>query len=150
MGLMGTLISRFTPDQALRVSTLPQPSAPDEYPRAVLRVVATTWTIGMSHFNGERNQIALADMFCSTVREKLLDEIEGVTRPSLVHIGDVLRRTRPLLATGRAFEQLSPESFDNSYARLRMEYAKYGVDIEQVADALTHAVDVMRYVAHHS
>jgi hypothetical protein len=150
MGLMETLIRRFTPDQVSpRVLTL-SPASPDQYPRPLLRVVATTWTIGISHFNGERNQIELARMYCSAVREKLLDEIEGVTRPSSVLLGDVITQTRRPSGVAQAFARLTPEDFDASYARLRMEYAKHDVDIEQLADAMVNVVDIMRYIAQHS
>jgi hypothetical protein len=149
MGMMETLIRRFTPDQVLPHVSTPTSAPPDEYPREVLRVIATTWTMAMSHFNGERRQLALAEMYCGAVRERLLDELESVRRPSSVLLGDVLGWTQPSAATAQAFARLSPKSFDDSYARLRIEYARNYVDIEQVADALIQVVDVMRWITNH-
>lgn len=147
MGLMETLIKKLTPDQASpRVST-PASAPPSEYPREVLRMVSATWQMGMSHFNGERTQIALAQLYCGAVRERLLDEIEEISRPSEVLLADMIRQARPSVTTEHAFAQLSAEEFDSSYGRLRIEYRNRETDIRQIAEALTNVVDIVRYLA---
>lgn len=145
MGFIETLKKRFTPEGATAVATPPH-GVPAEYPREVLRVVSTTWNMGMSYFIGTRYQLGLAEMFCGVVRERLLDEIEGVRRPSSVPLSDILRNAKIPTPAVQAFSQLTPEQFDDSYARLRIEYTNRGADIEKVADALLNVVETMRYI----
>lgn len=148
MGLIETLIKKLTPERATpRVST-PTSRVPTQYPQEVLRMVAATWTMGMAHFNGERHQLGLAEMFCGAVSERLFDEIEGVTHPSSELLRDLVKEARLPIPAEQAFAKLSPPDFDAAYARLRVEYANHGADLEQMATALVHVVDIMRYVSH--
>jgi hypothetical protein len=148
MGLIETLIKKLTPEKATpRVST-PTSRVPTQYPQEVLRMVAATWTTGMAHFAGERLQLGLAEMFCGAVSERLFDEIDGVTRPSSELLHDLLKEARAPVPAQQAFANLGPSGFDTSYARLRLEYANQGADLEQMATALVHVVDIMRYVSH--
>jgi hypothetical protein len=148
MGLIETLKKKLTPEESLpRVATPTSPAAA-QYPREVLRMIATTWTMGMSYFHGEKLQLGLAQMFCFAVRERLLDEIEGVTHPSEEILREVVKVTRPPVPAEQAFAKLSSADFDACYARLRVEYTNHDADIAQIAEALTNVVEIMRYVAH--
>jgi hypothetical protein len=114
----------------------------------VLTAVSATWTTAMAHFTGKQHQIGLAQMFCIAVRERLVDEMEDTTRPSSDLLRGLLKQMSPPGSAAQAFAALSPSEFDASYNRLRTEYANRGVDLEQMADALVHVVEVVRYVAH--
>jgi hypothetical protein len=146
MGLIETLKKKLTPQAAIPQVSTPTPADPSQYPREVLRMVAATWNTGMAHFTGERLQLGLAEMFCGAVSERLFDEIEGVTRPSTELLRELMKRTRPPIPAEQAFAKLFPVGFDADYARLRVEYANHGADPEQMATALLHVVDIMRYV----
>ena len=148
MGLFETLKKRLTPEMSVRGIATPTAAQPAQYPRAVLTAVSATWTTAMALFADKQHQIGLAQMYCLAVRERLVDELEGALRPSDQILRDLLKQMNPPPAAAQAFTQLSASDFDASYNRLRMEYANRGVDLEQMADALIHVVDVVRYVAH--
>jgi hypothetical protein len=148
MGLIDTIKKKLTPQAAVPPVSTPTSVDPSQYPREVLRMVAATWNMGMGYFQRERLQLGLAEMFCGAVSERLFDEIEGVTRPSSELLRDLVKKTRPPVPAEQAFAKLSQSDFDAAYARLREDYANQGADPEQMATALLHVVDIMRYVVH--
>ena len=119
----------------------------DRFSRLTLVNVFATMTMGMFHFEGSPIQQPLAQLFSLAVRQKLIDELEGRTRTS----GEILDQLPWTVdAPPGAFEsfaELSPEKFDHTYKLLRIEYAKQGVDLEELIEALKSSMAIAGYVA---
>lgn len=112
-------------------------------------MVISVWALGMSHFEGNDYQQVLADIFCYALRDGLLDELEGVTRPAASILQDIISRVQPAppAEAMQALRKFSPADFGRSLKNIRTVATEKGVDLGELADALKIARHLVKEFA---
>lgn len=119
------------------------------FSQKVISLTVTCYFIGMEQFKGHQLQQALAAIFCHALRFTLLNELEDRAQTSaevLKEVLDCLEPGTPQKAVD-AFKRLAPNEFEEWYKRIRAMAGKEGVDIGELANALSCAQEIARNVA---
>ena len=140
-------IDTTEPDGPGLQAPIPGAEIAQKFSRVTQMNVLATMLFGMTHFDESPIQQGLAQMFTFAVRQRLLDELDGTTRTPDQVLTDLRMQVDAPPSAFAAFSKLTAADFDESYKGLRIQYAKQGVDLEELVEALKSAQAIASYVS---